>query len=63
MKTFINRLIRDENGGTAIEYGLICGLIVVAMVGAFNGFADSTQDMWTNVSSKMSDASSKASGN
>jgi pilus assembly protein Flp/PilA len=62
MKTFFNRLIRDEFGATAIEYGLICGLIVVAMIGAFNGFADSTQEMWTTVSEKMSDASSNANG-
>lgn len=40
MKGFIHRLFRDEGGATAIEYGLICGLIgmvVLAALGAFSG--------------------------
>jgi pilus assembly protein Flp/PilA len=30
--TFINKLIRDEAGATAIEYGLIAALIAVAAI-------------------------------
>ena len=40
MKGFIHRLLRDEGGATAIEYGLICGLIGMvglAALGAFSG--------------------------
>lgn len=40
MKGFIHRLLRDEGGATAVEYGLICGLIgmvVLAVLGAFSG--------------------------
>jgi pilus assembly protein Flp/PilA len=32
MSTFITRFLRDEEGATAIEYGLIAGLIAVALV-------------------------------
>ncbi len=32
MTTFINRLLTDERGATAIEYGLIASLIAVAII-------------------------------
>jgi len=31
---FINKLLRDEAGATAIEYGLIAALISVVIIGA-----------------------------
>ncbi|MGE7199821.1 Flp family type IVb pilin [Brevundimonas naejangsanensis] len=36
MKGFIHRLLRDEGGATAVEYGLI-GMVVLAALGAFSG--------------------------
>jgi pilus assembly protein Flp/PilA len=33
--TILTKLIRDENGATAIEYGLIAALIAVAAIAAF----------------------------
>lgn len=62
MLAIIKRLFADKAGATALEYGLICGLIVVAMVGAFNGFSNETQSMWSTVASKQKAASQKASG-
>jgi pilus assembly protein Flp/PilA len=35
MTATLGRLIRDENGATAIEYGLIAALIAVAAIAAF----------------------------
>lgn len=32
LKTALNNFISDESGATAIEYGLIAGLIAVAIV-------------------------------
>ena len=32
MKTILNRFISDESGATAIEYGLIAGLIAIAII-------------------------------
>ena len=40
MTKFVSRFVKDESGATAIEYGLICGLIgmvVLAALGAFSG--------------------------
>jgi pilus assembly protein Flp/PilA len=34
MKSFISRFKKDESGATAIEYGLIAGLVSVAIVTA-----------------------------
>ena len=34
MKKFISRFLHDKSGVTAIEYGLIAGLIAVVIIGA-----------------------------
>jgi pilus assembly protein Flp/PilA len=36
MAIFVTRLIRDESGVTAIEYGLILALIVIASLAAID---------------------------
>lgn len=51
--------LRDDVRGTSsVEYGIICGLIVIAMLVALNGFATGTSDMWSNVSTKTQTAMS-----
>lgn len=42
----ILRFLKDENGATAIEYGLIATLIAVAMIGGFGQLADQLQILW-----------------
>lgn len=37
----------DESGVTAIEYGLLAALIVVAIVGAVSATGDSVTDIYT----------------
>ncbi|MDE2477129.1 MAG: Flp family type IVb pilin [Alphaproteobacteria bacterium] len=34
MSGFISRFLKDQTGATAIEYGLIAGLISVVIIGA-----------------------------
>jgi pilus assembly protein Flp/PilA len=60
MKNFIKRLISDQSGATAIEYGLILALIVLAMLSGLQAFADGTITMWETVSTKTADAISGA---
>lgn len=38
LKRFLSRFRRDDNGATAIEYGLIVGLIFLVIVGALGAF-------------------------
>lgn len=42
----ILRFLKDENGATAIEYGLIATLIAVAMIGGFGHLANELQSLW-----------------
>ncbi len=50
---FIRALIGDQRGATAIEYGLILALVVIAMMMALFGLADVTTTMWRDVSDKV----------
>ncbi len=50
------RLVRDQRGATAVEYGLIVALIVIAMIASFQGVADVTITMWDHVSDKVVNA-------
>jgi pilus assembly protein Flp/PilA len=52
--TKLLRMIRDEKGATAIEYGLIAALIAVAAIAAMQGLGASLNTTFTNVSTAMS---------
>jgi pilus assembly protein Flp/PilA len=45
----------DEGGATAIEYSLIVALVFLAILGAVRNFAASTNDMYSEVSSALSE--------
>ena len=46
-------LWRNRKGATAIEYGLIAALIVIATMASISGVADVTIEMWNNVSNRV----------
>lgn len=50
---FINKLLRDEQGATAIEYGLIAALIAVAAITAMQGLGNELGTTFNKVSTKM----------
>lgn len=52
----LRRMLRDTRAATAIEYGLIVSLVVIAMIASFMTVADTTTGMWNNISSKVSNA-------
>ena len=58
---FLNKLIRDEAGATAIEYGLIAALIAVAAITAMQGLGSELQTTFNTTSSAMGVANSSAS--
>ena len=51
----LDRVAKDETGSTAIEYGLIASLVVIASIGAFDAVANENTGLWGTVSSKVSD--------
>lgn len=57
---FINKLIRDEAGATAIEYGLIAALIAVAAITAMQGLGSELQTTFNTTSSAMQGANASA---
>ena len=49
----LRRLLADQGGATAIEYGLIVSLIVVAMIGALSSLGGGALGMWTKVHNEV----------
>jgi pilus assembly protein Flp/PilA len=47
------KLIKNEKGATAIEYGLIAALIAVAAIGAMQGIGTKLSSTFTNVSNQL----------
>ncbi|MEL7189934.1 MAG: Flp family type IVb pilin [Pseudomonadota bacterium] len=56
LTTLLKKLGADNSGATAVEYGLIVSLIVIAMIGAFVNFADSNDRVWNEVSDAYDEA-------
>lgn len=52
---FFNKLLRDEQGATAIEYGLIAALIAVAAIVAMQSLGEELSTTFSTVSSKLAD--------
>ena len=52
MRNFI-KLLRDNEGATAIEYGLIAALIAVAAIGAMTSVGSKLGTTFNNVSDKL----------
>jgi len=48
--------LSDDSGATAIEYSLILGLVVLAIVGSINLLSDSLSNMYMFVSSSVTGA-------
>lgn len=53
---FINKLFRDEQGATAIEYGLIAALIAIAAITAMGQLGEELETTFSTVSTELGDA-------
>jgi pilus assembly protein Flp/PilA len=47
------RLLADRRGATAVEYGLIVALVVIAIIAAIMAVANVTSGMWNNVNTRV----------
>lgn len=56
MLQLLQRIVRDERGATAVEYGFMLVMIVLAMMSALSGVANETSALWQEVSSKTEEA-------
>jgi len=53
IRTNLRRLRRDKRGATAIEYGLIAALIVIAMMGGLSSLGGGFGGMWTKLNNTV----------
>ena len=53
MKNLLNRFVADQSGATAIEYGLIAGLIAVVIIGALKIVGTSLTAKFTAISNNL----------
>ncbi len=56
LTALFKRVLADKRGGTAIEYGLIAALVVIAIISALQGFAGENSRIWNNVSTTSANA-------
>lgn len=53
MKNLFTRFANDESGATAIEYGLIAGLIAVAIITGATSLGGSLGNMFSDLSNTI----------
>ena len=53
MKSLLNKLVRDEQGGEVLEYALIAGLIVVGAIALITSVGGKVLARWQSVDNSM----------
>ena len=56
IRTVFRKLLRSEQGATAIEYGLIATLIGIACIGAFQSLGGGAGGMWDRIRDDVTSA-------
>ena len=56
LRSFIKAFVRDEDGATAIEYGLFAALIGAVIVGTISTLGGQTKTGFSTVSTELSSA-------
>ena len=62
MYNTFKKLIRDDSGATAIEYGLIAALVAVAAIGAMGALGDSLTGIFEFISGELDGATGSGTG-
>lgn len=53
MRHIIGRILKDERGATAIEYGLIAALISIAAIAAMGNVGNNLQTIFNTVAANL----------
>jgi pilus assembly protein Flp/PilA len=53
MKILFARFLKDDSGATAIEYGLIAGLIGVVVIGAVTTVGTKVSNQFANIGNAL----------
>ncbi len=55
----ITKFLNDESGATAIEYGILAGLISVAVIGTVVTMGESLESIFTKINTQLTTANTK----
>ena len=55
--SMIKMIKRDDQGATAVEYGLILALVFLGMIGAVTTVGNETISMWDDIAADVQNAS------
>jgi pilus assembly protein Flp/PilA len=58
MRVLLNKFIANEDGATAIEYGLIAALVAVVIIAGLNTLSSSLNATFDHVASSLTGAGS-----
>jgi len=53
MNTILKNFLRNEDGATAIEYGLIAALIAVVVIGALTTIGTNLETSFTTIATSL----------
>jgi Flp pilus assembly pilin Flp len=53
VKSVVGRFLRDEQGTETLEWGLVCGLIVVGAITAIGLIGPKVTKMWNDTNNKI----------
>ena len=53
IRNYLRMLGADQRGATAIEYGLIAALIIIAMMGGLQALGGGTNGMWGKIKTQV----------
>lgn len=56
LNDFLKSIADDTSGATAVEYGLIVSLIVIAIIVSVQAVASETIDMWQTIETRATEA-------
>jgi pilus assembly protein Flp/PilA len=56
IRKYLRMLGADRRGATAIEYGLICALIILAMLTGLQALGGGTNGMWGKIKTDFENA-------
>jgi Flp pilus assembly pilin Flp len=56
MRQALTRFVKDEAGTETLEWGLVCGLIVVAGITAIAAIGPKLKTLWSNTQTSVTSA-------
>lgn len=54
MQKLLKAFVRDERGVSAMEYAILAGIVVIALVAAAGSFQSSLTSLWSGLGTAMS---------